>query len=358
MFFQKPRKPAKISLEELIALNDEIIALTRAGVPLELGLEELGEEREGVLGRLSTKLAARMNQGESLPEALEHVDAQLPRSYRVIVEAGLRAGRLTAALEGVSSVAFKMSELRRRIGLALVYPLIVLMLAYGLFLLMCTQLAPRMRWTFENMGWPTGLYGALADIGRTSIYWGWVLPAVVIGLIIWWRRSGQQFLTGEGKPAGLACCCPGVKQISTYYRSAQFADLLALLVEQDVPMPQAIVLAAETTNDPAMQNAARAIADATSRGLFVPGGASGRSGFPPFLHWLITRREEQEGLVSALKAAADMYRRRAVLITDWIQIAFPMIAAVVIGGGATLLYTLTVFYPLAEILKALADPFV
>lgn len=353
-----PRQSSEITIEELLALNDEIVALVRAGVPLELGLAELGEEGDGLLGRVGTQLAGRLNRGESLPEALGKIDVKLPKSYRVIVEAGIRAGRLTAALEGVSNMALKMSELRRQIGLALIYPLIVFMLAYGLFLLLCFSLAPRFQMLFQDMGFGAGgVMGLLSELGGSIAYWGWIPPAVVMALILWWWKSGDRgFLCGDGTPGGLACLCPGVKRIARFYRSAQFADLLALLIEQDVPLPEAIVLAAETTSDLQMEASARAIADATSRGLFVPSGLPGSSGFPPFLHWLITRREEQKGLVTALKAAADMYRRRAVLITEWIQVAFPMLAAVVIGGGATLIYALTVFWPLTEILKFLSEP--
>lgn len=353
----KPRKNRNVTLEELMALNDEIIALVRAGVPLEMGLAELGEDRVGVLGRLGSRLAARLSQGESLPEALGHEEIGLPRSYRVIVETGMRAGRLTAALEGVSQIAWKMAELRRRIGLALVYPLIVLMFAYGLFLLLCMHLAPRMKWLFDDLGFDTDFYAFLSEIGRHALTWGWVFPAVVVALIIWWRRAGDGgFLSQEGRPTGIAWLCPGVRKITKFYRYSQFADLLALLIEQDVPLQEAIVLAAESTNDVTMVYAARSIADVSSRGLIVPMKMPGDNGFPPFLQWLITRREEQAGMVSALRAAADMYRRRAVLITEWIKVSFPVAAAVFIGGGATLIYTLTVFWPLTELLKTLAQP--
>ncbi len=350
-----PRKTRKVTLEELIALNDEIIALVRAGVPLEMGLRELGEDRAGVLGRLAVKLAGRLSQGESLPEALSHEELGLPRTYRAIVEAGLRAGRLTVALEGVSKTAWKLADLRRRIGLAMVYPLIVLMLAYGLFLLLCTQLLPRMKFLLGSLGFQMEIYERLVDIGREAYWWGWILPAVVVLLVLWWRSSGNQgFLSQNGRPAGMARLCPGLKKAVRYYHASQFADLLALLIEQEVPLTEAIVLAAEATGDQRMISTAGSIADETSRGLPAAGHES--RGFPPYLQWLITRPEAQGGMVQALRTAADMYRRKAVLIIEWIKVTFPVVAAVLIGGGATLIYTLTVFWPLTELLKSLAEP--
>jgi type II secretory pathway component PulF len=182
---------------------------------------------------------------------------------------------------------------------------------------------------------------------------------LVVAFVLWWRRSGERgFLSGDGKPSHFAWLCPGLGKITKNFRYSQFADLSALLIEQDVPVQEAIVLAAETTNDLALQDAARAIADATSRGMDVSHGHSGSSGFPPFLHWLITRKVEQEGLVSALRAAGDMYRQRAVVIIEWIKISFPVLAAVIIGGGATLLYALSIFWPLTELLKRLAEPMI
>jgi type II secretory pathway component PulF len=197
----------------------------------------------------------------------------------------------------------------------------------------------------------------MSDLGHYAENWWWLFPTVVVGLIFWWRRGGAGgFLTRDGGPSKIAWLCPGMKKITNFSRYSQFADLLALLIEQDVPLQEAVVLAAEATNDLAIQDAARAVADATSRGWTASSRLPEHSGFPPFLYWLITRKEEQKGLVSALRAAADMYRRRAVLITERIKVTFPVLAAVISGGGAPLIYTLTIFYPLTELLKRLAMP--
>ena len=46
------------------ALNDEIAALVRVGVPLELGLRQLGGDLPARMGRLAKDLAQRMMRGK------------------------------------------------------------------------------------------------------------------------------------------------------------------------------------------------------------------------------------------------------------------------------------------------------
>ena len=68
------------TLDDLIALNDEIGALVRAGVPLEQGLAELGDDMPGRLGRVAAAVAERTARGESLQQALaDHALALPPR---------------------------------------------------------------------------------------------------------------------------------------------------------------------------------------------------------------------------------------------------------------------------------------
>ena len=90
-----------ITLEQLVALNDEMAALVRVGVPLERGLETLGADLPGRPGRLAEMLASRMDAGESLSQILADEDQRFPPVWRAVVEAGLRSGHLAAALESL-----------------------------------------------------------------------------------------------------------------------------------------------------------------------------------------------------------------------------------------------------------------
>src|SRR5580704_2173142 len=134
-----------VSIEQLIALNDELIALTKNNVPLESGLLQSGEDLQGSISRLTIALASRMQKGETLNEAIERERSNVPPIYRTIVECGLRTGRLSVALEGVSRFARQILEIRQMIGLSMLYPLIVISFEYVLFFVFLSELIARFR---------------------------------------------------------------------------------------------------------------------------------------------------------------------------------------------------------------------
>src|SRR5882672_11228734 len=94
-----------LSLDDLIALTDEMSALVRAGVPLERGLAHASADLSRHSGKVAADLSARMQAGESLPRALADFPKTFSPVFRAVVDAGLRTGRLPAALEGLAKTS-------------------------------------------------------------------------------------------------------------------------------------------------------------------------------------------------------------------------------------------------------------
>jgi general secretion pathway protein F len=334
-----------ISPEQLIALNDEIAALIRSGIPLELGLREFGGDSRGGLSRISSQLSECMSRGESLPEALAAEENRFPRAYRAIVEAGLRAGRLPAALEAVSSFTWEMLDFRRELGLAALYPLTIFALAYGMFLLFLAEIVSRYQSAFETFRIPlTGLLQFFVTIRDSMAMWAWILPVVILIAICWLMAA----LRGSGGFSAFPFV--GVK----HYRFAMFAELLAVQIEHSITLPEGIVLSAEATGSPAMKESARLLADHVSQGGNMTSQPALAGAFPPFLRWLMIDGERQGKLSHALRLAAEMYRRRATNSLIWFKTLFPVLTGLFIGGGIVLLYALGLFMPFIEMLDGLS----
>ena len=169
-----------LSLEQLIALNDEMSALVRAGVPLDRGLVDISEEMPGRIGKLAAQIGQRLRRGESLAQILASDEQVFPPVWRAVVEAGLRSGRLTAALEGLSTTARRVAELRRAVLVAWIYPLTVMALAYGLFVFVVTTLSPVMLYALEDLtGRSNPILAAIVRLGESAAWWA--LPVPVAG---------------------------------------------------------------------------------------------------------------------------------------------------------------------------------
>lgn len=348
----------RISIDELAALNDEIGALVRAGVPLDRGLLGAGGELPGGLRQITSALGQRLSRGESLPEALEAEKRAIPPLYRAVVEAGARSGRLSVALEGLARYVRGYSEARAAIGVALWYPILVLSLAYGLFLGLVVEIVPRFIGAFESLGlevirplrW-------LERCGELAAYWWPVGPVLLVLLGVAWWRSGVA-ATFQTSSWSLLRIFPWMRSMLQDYEAAGYADLLALLLEHHVAYPQAVKLAAEATGNSAMIQGARQLAAAVERGEApgtavrdLPAGA-----FRPLLRWTLAATAEQGSLVEALRNLAPMYRKRGAFQAEKLQLFLPTALMLAIGGSATLLYALTLFLPLAGMLRGLSSP--
>ena len=348
----------RVTVGELVALSDEIAALARAGSPLEAGLGRTGAETPGRVGAVASSLAARMERGESLVEALEAEGPSIPPLYRAVVEAGSRTGDLPTALAGVSRYLKGFVEAREAVGLALWYPIIVATLAYALLLGLAVAFAPRLVTAFEALGLPRDRSLALIErLGSTAWLWWPVWPIALAVLAFAWVCSGRAARL-DGRAWSFLKLFPWMRPLIRDYRSAGFAELLALLLEHGVPYPRAVTIAAESTGDARLVAEARAVAAELERGRSpeqaVASGAF--RAFAPMLRWVLAYGRTEGSVIQALRNLAPMYRSRADLGADKLRVLLPSLVVVVVGASATFLYAITLFLPLSGLLNELAGP--
>lgn len=347
-----------VTLDQLIALNDEILALVRSGIPLERGLVLTGRDLQGRLGAIARDLGGRMEQGDRLPEALAKSGYVMPDLYRAIVEAGLRSGRLASALEGMAAVARGYSEARQAVGLALLYPLMVVSLAYGLALGFVVLVAPRFVAAFGSMGLrPMGLLEALARVGETAVYWGPVFPTLLALLVLRWVWSGRSAALDHGPFGRWSSRIPVLGRMMAGFRSANFADILALLIEHGVPLEEAVGLAADAAGGRVRRSPAVADSDEVRGGGPSQGAQLDPDGsLPPLLAWMVRSGRRQGDLPQALRHAAATYRSKSRARAEAIRIVLPTALMLTIGAWAVLLYGLLLFVPLTKLYDELALP--
>jgi len=349
-------KTRAMGLDDLVALNDEMAALVRAGVPLEQGLTQLAGDLPGRIGAVAKQLGDRLAAGESLERVLGSEGSAFPPVWRAVVAAGVRSGHLAAALEGLSKTGRRIGEMRRAVGMALIYPLIVVTIAYGLFLVTVTKLAPLMSYVIEDVTRTSDpLLTKLTWLGETAPAWAVWPPLIVVAALAmgWyrsgraaWRRSGSARSSGIG---GSGFAWPTVGRLVRDGRLATFAEILSLMVRQQIPLDESLVLAADASGDPGLRADAQQLAERLRAGGGPQEGSTRPSSIPPLVGWLLSARGPLPALSQTLTLTAEIYRQRTQRAVTWAVAYLPIVFSVILGGTATLIQALAVFLPLSRL---------
>ena len=220
-------------------------------------------------------MGQRLEAGESLARVFSDHDPAFPPLYCAVVEAGLRSGRLAVALEGLSASAaggFAAAAGRLLVGLPAVRRGPGLRLAGadddplgardGRRLPRTSSCLAVACSTGSTPARRDGIHlGAVASRGGVAVTgFLWIDPA---------RSASAADNVRRCEP------CPSLAESLTaaFYagRLATFADVMALLVEQEVPLDEAVILAADSSGDQGLRDTSRELAEWIRRGQPMSG---------------------------------------------------------------------------------------
>jgi type II secretory pathway component PulF len=252
-----------MNAEDLITLNEEIAGMARAGLPLDRGLAAMALDMgRGKLRRVTMAIAQDLRAGHTLPEALARQGRSLPRFYAGLVAAGARTGRISEVLATLTSFAGSQANLRSIVIDALIYPALVLILGFLMFGFLCNFILPQFEQLFLDfrmkLPWITEQVLIIARHPVAAI----LIPVlgVSFGLLLLNLAVGYSG-GGQATWARFIYSLPIVGTLIRAARLAAFADLLSIMVEFELPLPEAFRLAGEATSEPIMAANAAKVAE-------------------------------------------------------------------------------------------------
>ncbi|MDX1944332.1 MAG: type II secretion system F family protein [Pirellulaceae bacterium] len=328
-----------ITLDQLVALCDEIAALSRAGVPLDQGLVALARELPGRVGTVAGEIGQRLAAGETLPQIIGQSSARLPPAFRAVLAAGERSGNLPDAVQDVARSARRISQMRATLAAALVYPLFVLLvigvlLQFTLAKLLPVWLMMMVELKMIDAGWQSAGRELAASIGS----WLFLVPLLLIAWFVWaWFRSGR-VARGLALHPLLAWGAVGkLDQMRRASQTASLCELLALLIEHQVPLDEAVTLASAGVGSRAIERGGSELAGRIRRGQI---GGVAPAGFPPLLAWTLVAGGGP-GLAATLRRTAQVYRDDAARRGQWLAVNVPLATALLLGAAVALYAVLT-----------------
>lgn len=349
---------ATVSLDEVSVLCNLMVSLSRAGIPLDNGLVQLGRDLPGRLSQVSQELGHQLQQGANLAELVAREDGVFPPVYASVVEAGLRSGKTTVALEGFARLAKQIAELRRLVISALAYPLIVLVTLTVISFFLFRELGPQLRDFFLDRI-PGSTAGPMVTVYVWLCHWFWLFPLAFIVLAAFWFFATRSARAAQPSQfADWVRWVPGANRMLRNSRLLAFTEVLTLLIQQRVPLHEAVRIAGSASGDRGLRTDSLALSEQLERGETVAPAASSatKHGIPPFLRWGIFHSGQLGKLEPTLARAARTYRRRTEDAAFWLRTFLPACFSLCIGGVVCFVYAMMFFWPWLTIIRQLAEP--
>jgi general secretion pathway protein F len=289
----------------LALFSRQFATLLVAGLNIERALAALVDQEDsdrlrGVLASVHQDVLA----GHGLGQTLARHTRAFPRYYAAIIQAGEEAGALAQVMERLAVYLERGQALRQKVGLALIYPAIVTLVAFLVIGVLLTYVVPQVVAVFEQsrqtLPWLTRALILVSDVFRETWWLGLILVAVGIFAarrmlaIEAVRLQWHQFLLR----------LPIVGQLRSGLASARFANTLAVLVGSGVPIVNALGFAGAALDDEVFRRATNQAAARVREGQSISGSLKQGGVFPGMLLHLVASGEASGELAKVLEQAA------------------------------------------------------
>ena len=145
----------KISTKQLCTFTRQLSTLQDAGLPILRSLKILeGQCKPGVLKNALGDVVEDIESGQTLSEAFSKHPKAFDRLYCNMIKAGEAGGALEAILQRLADFKEKSQSLKRKIKGAMVYPIVVILVACTIVGFILYYIIPKFEAIFKDFGVP------------------------------------------------------------------------------------------------------------------------------------------------------------------------------------------------------------
>ena len=286
---------------------------------------------------------ARVGRGQSLQQAVLD-EPGLPTNYRKALLTFLICDDSRLALEAMSKPAGTKRQFAAGLGSALVYPLIILAIAYVGFLYLCKYTGPTIESMYVQMGQtPSFAVNVLVKARELIPIWAPLVPLLIVMSLWWWARRGRELSWRW---------LPGSKRYYDAVGHAQLADHLAGMMDGGCTLNEALVAAFPEAAPTALARSDPQPAGQVDRSSAI--ASPHLKDLPPLLRWAIEGDTGDESPAKVMRFVAMTYRETAKQRERLWRFFAPVLCGLAFGGVIVLCYGLSLFLPIVQLLRDVA----
>jgi type IV pilus assembly protein PilC len=349
---------AKVKIRFVTQFARQLSTLQDAGLPVLRSLRILEEQqKKGNFKRIIGYVADDIEGGSTLSEAFNKYPRCFDRLFVNMIAAGEAGGVLDLILSRVADFKEKAERLKARVKGAMIYPIVVLIAAFGILMGLMLFVIPQ----FESV--LTEMVGGKLNPVTTTVLgisswiakdFGWAWLAGIPIAMTFFLRFLRRFRPARLVLDSIQLRLPVLGQLTSKVSITRWTRTLGTLISAGVPILDAINVTRETAGNEVYANMLTAVHNSIRQGDTFAGPLRLSKTVDLLVANMVAVGEETGDLDKMLLKVADQYDEQVdVLVGGLMSMLEPIM---IIGlGSIVMIIVLAVFLPMIQVITSLGS---
>jgi general secretion pathway protein F len=325
-----------MNAREVGQFTQQLSTLLGAGLPLDRSLQVLLELSENDrIKQTVTTIRDQVREGGSLSDSLDAQHGSFSRLYINMVRAGEIGGSLDKTLDRLADYLERSKDLKDSVVSAMIYPIMLMVLAGGSLVLLLTYVIPQFTPIFEELGGDLPLITkiVLAAGGILQNFWWGLIGLTILGVVMFRRMlaNPEQRLKWDTKVLGMRW----VGDLVSKMEIARLSRTLGTLLTNGVPLLSGLSIARNVMTNSLLRQAVESTTKEVKTGGGLAHNLAESGHFPRLALQMVSVGEETGQLDVMLLKVADTYDKEVRITIDRLLAIFTpvitLLMAVMIG---------------------------
>jgi type IV pilus assembly protein PilC len=240
----------RITVKDKIVFSRQLATLIGAGLPLSQSMRTIAEQTENKRFRaVIEEILADIEAGKALSDSFAKYPDLFDKVFLSLIKAGEASGTLDDALKRIANQQEKDAAMMGKIKGALTYPIIVLVVIFGVMGFMMFTVVPQVEKLYNDLDKELPLLTAVMVNGASFLSTFWWLVLLIAGGAIYFLG---QYLKTEDGIKGMDTFKLNVPLFGGMFRKlymARFARTAQTLLNTGVPMLDMLKITSDAVNN-------------------------------------------------------------------------------------------------------------
>jgi type IV pilus assembly protein PilC len=349
----------RVSTGQLAQFCRQFGSYLNAGIDFLRALSSLERQFQGTaLGPILARMQLAIRRGSTLEEAMAHEPQAFGPMFLSMMKVAETRGGVPETLKMLAHHFEARQRMIRQARSAMIYPVIVLIVAGGVVALISIFLLPLFATTLRDIAGkaqlPFASQALLSFSGFVQAMGWWLIPLAMIGtpfllVYLYKRPAGKQIMDR------IALRIPVLGQLCRMLDTTRFARTLSVLLDAGVDVGNSIDLTADVLAMSPIKAAVRSAREKIMGGKELSVILDNSRQFSPDVIAIIASGEETGKLPESLAHLADDYDEQVTMMVKNLgHLIQPLV--ILFLGGVVLFIILAVFLPIIQMITSLSAP--